>query len=67
MSTKRLWVRRVGFAWRAINPDETLATIDTHTGVWGWTREQAIRRATKRFYGPSRNPYEEVEVLGSDT
>jgi hypothetical protein len=57
---KRSWTR---LWWRAINPDETLALMDTHTNYRAWTRERLLAKL-RRMHEPQDEPWEEVEIVG---
>ena len=44
-----VWVRKVLFFWVAINPNETLATVDCSTYYFGLSRESAVNRCRRAF------------------
>lgn len=55
-----IWIRKRPFWWSAINPDESLALMDTHTTVRARSREDVIEKA-RRYWGPQESPWEEIE------
>ena len=58
--TLTLHVRKGWIFWQALNPDEALGMIDSHTVYRSRTREGAIDKA-RRAHTPSKPP-EVVEV-----
>lgn len=61
LSEHRYWLKRswTRLWWVALNPDESLATMDTHTHYRAWTRERLIAKLTKP---PKADPWEEIRV-----
>jgi len=59
--TERIWVRRRLFWWSAIDPDEPLGTMDSHTTLRALTRERVIEKWRRRLR-PVPKTYEEVPL-----
>jgi hypothetical protein len=61
--SRRYWIRRswTRLWWRAINPDESLAIMDSHTNHRAWTREGLLSKL-RRMNEPQDDPWEEVNV-----
>lgn len=57
----RVWIRKRPFWWSAIDPDETLATVDTHTVYRAWTRDGLVAKLRKRF-APKSPPWEKIDL-----
>jgi hypothetical protein len=64
--SRRYWIRRswTRLWWRAINPDESLATMDSHTNHRAWTRDRLLRklRRMNEQSEEEETPWEEVNV-----